>query len=81
MSAEEVAEHRRWRYQSGVQRLCWAWVEVTADEQAGAEVYVSPRSRWDPLIRRLAPVMAYHMDQIDPAVGHPPGVLAPQYSR
>jgi hypothetical protein len=78
---EEAPNRWRRRYQSGVQRLRRAGIEVTADEQVGAEVYVSLRSRWDPLIARLAPTMAYRMDEIDPAGSHPFGEPEPRCGR
>jgi hypothetical protein len=81
LSGEEAPDRWRRRYRSGVQRLRRAGIEVTADEQAGADAYVSLRSHWDPLIARLAPAMAYHMDEIDPAGGHPSGEPAPPYRR
>lgn len=74
-----MSDRWRRRYRSGVQRLRRAGIEVTADEQAGAEAYVSLRSRWDPLIARLAPAMAYRMDQIDPAGGYQAGEPEPRY--
>ena len=78
---EEACERWRRRYRSAVQRLRRAGIEVTTDEQVGAEAYVSLRGRWDPLIARLAPAMAYRMDQIDPAGGHPAGEPAPRHGR
>ncbi|MGG5820270.1 hypothetical protein [Falsiroseomonas sp. HW251] len=71
LSAEEARDRWRRRYRSGAQRLRQAAIEVTTDEKAGAEAYVALRSRWDPLIARLAPAMAYRMNEIDPAGGHP----------
>lgn len=78
-SAGEASDRWRRRYRSGVQRLRRAGIETTTDEEVGAEAYVSLRSRWDPLIARLAPAMAYRMDQIDPAGDHPSGEPAPRY--
>jgi hypothetical protein len=74
----EAPDCWRRRYRSAVQHLRRAEIEATVDEQAGAEAYVSLRSRWDPLITRLAPAMGYCMDQIDPACGHPSGEPAPR---
>jgi hypothetical protein len=79
LSGEEVSDRWRRRYRSGVQRLRQAGIEVTADEQVGAEAYVSMRSHWDPLIARLAPAMAYRMDQIDPAGGYQACEPEPRY--
>jgi hypothetical protein len=81
LSDQEATDRWRRRYQSGVQRLRRAGIEVTADEQAGADAYVSLRSRWDPLIARLAPAMAYRMDEIDPAGGYLSGEPEPRYGR
>jgi hypothetical protein len=75
---EEAPDRWRRRYRSGVQRLRRAGIEVTTDEQVGAEAYVSLRSRWDPLIARLAPAMAYSMDQIDPAGSYRAGEPEPR---
>ncbi|MCR0984930.1 two pore domain potassium channel family protein [Roseomonas populi] len=66
----ETPDRWRRRYRSALQRLRRAGIEVTADENAGEEAYISLRSCWDPLIAGLAPAMAYHMDQIDPAGGY-----------
>jgi hypothetical protein len=80
-SSGEASDRWRRRYRSGVQHLRRAGIEATADDQAGAEAYVLLRSRWDPLIARLAPAMAYRMDQIDPAGSHLSGEPAPRHGR
>jgi len=71
--AEPDAETKhRWarRYAAAVRRLREAGVE-TAQETAGAEQYVALRARWDRYIRALAPAMAYHPHEIDPAGADP----------
>lgn len=64
---EDDAEPWRARYFAALQRLRQAGQPVVANEEAGAELYVKLRRRWDPLIAALAPAMAYSMDEIDPA--------------
>ena len=61
----------RARYFAAVQRLRQAGLPLVADEETGAELYVTLRRRWDPLIAALAPAMAYSMDEIDPARARP----------
>jgi len=56
---------------AALQRLRQAGLPLVADEEAGAELYVKLRRRWDPLIAALAPAMAYSMDEIDPARSRP----------
>ena len=65
------AEPWRARYFAAVRRLRQAGLPLVADEEAGAELYVQLRRRWDPLIAALAPAMAYSMDEIDPAGSRP----------
>ena len=68
--AQTAARWRR-RYFKGLRRLQKAGIDTVADEQAGADVYVSLRARWDHLITTLAPTMAYSMEEIDPASSDP----------
>jgi hypothetical protein len=68
---DQKAEPWRARYFAALRRLREAGAPLVADEEAGAELYVNLRRRWDPLIATLAPAMAYSMDQIDPATSHP----------
>ena len=58
----------RARYRAALARLQHAGIEITSDEQAGAEAYVSCRTKWDAHIRNLAPSMAYSMEEIDSAL-------------
>jgi len=63
---------QRWirRYAAAVHRLREAGIE-TSDEMAGADQYVAIRARWDRHIDALAPAMAYHPHEIDPAGAEP----------
>ena len=66
-----TAEPWRARYFAALQRLRQAGLPLVADEATGAELYVTLRGRWDPLIAALAPAMAYSMDEIDQAGSRP----------
>jgi len=66
-----AAEPWRARYFAALQRFRQAGLPLVADEETGAELYVTLRGRWDPLIATLAPAMAYSMDEIDPATSRP----------
>ncbi|MBS3652097.1 two pore domain potassium channel family protein [Pseudaminobacter sp. 19-2017] len=60
----------RWlaRYRAALHRLQQAGLQTTGDEKAGAEAYLSYRAQWDHHISKLAPSMAYSMEEIDPAI-------------
>ncbi|GJE44686.1 two pore domain potassium channel family protein [Methylobacterium soli] len=62
------AESDAWRtrFAAAVRRLSAAGVETTPDE-AGAETYLAMRAQWQPHIARLAPTMAYHIDEFKPS--------------
>ncbi|WP_431266878.1 hypothetical protein [Dankookia sp. P2] len=62
----EVQSRWCYRYQAAVQRLRRAGINTTADEQAGAETYISLRSQWEPLTEALASAMAHRVDQLRP---------------
>jgi hypothetical protein len=47
-----------------LRRLRQAEIETIADEQSGAETYVSLRSHWNHYITSLVPTLAYKMDEI-----------------
>jgi hypothetical protein len=64
---EHNAEQWRARYFAALKRLRQAGLPLVGDTETGAELYVELRRRWQPLIEALAPVMAYSMDEIDPA--------------
>ena len=61
-SAEEAW---RTRFAAAVRRLSAAGVETMANE-AGAETYLALRAQWQPHIARLAPTMAYHIEEFEP---------------
>jgi hypothetical protein len=56
----------RARYRLARKRLIAAGISVLADEEAGAELYVDLRSKWEPLLTALAPALAYTFEEIDP---------------
>jgi hypothetical protein len=70
----------RWesRYRTALQRFRQAGIETIEDEAAGFEVYVSLRAEWDNLIASLAPLLAYEMEEIDPAGSRPQSVAERQ---
>lgn len=68
---ERTRERWHRRYQAALHRFRQAGIETIADEAAGFEIYVSLRAEWDSLIASLAPLLAYEMDEIDPAGGRP----------
>lgn len=68
---EQTRERWHRRYQAALQRFRQAGIETIADETAGFEIYVSLRSQWDHLIASLAPLLAYEMEEIDPAGSRP----------
>jgi hypothetical protein len=68
---EQTRERWHRRYQAALQRFRQAGIETIADETAGFEIYVSLRVEWDNLIASLAPLMAYEMEEIDPAGSRP----------
>lgn len=69
----DAETRERWhrRYRAALQRFEQAGIETVADERAGFEIYVSLRVQWDGLIASLAPLMAYEMEEIDPAGSRP----------
>lgn len=69
---ERTTERWRRRYSAALPRLREAGIKTVADERAGADAYVSLRSRWDHFIARLAPLMVYPPEEIDLA-GHEAG--------
>lgn len=64
---EQTRERWHRRYRAALQRFRQAGIETIADEKAGFETYVSLRAEWDNLIASLAPLLAYEMEEIDPA--------------
>src|SRR5918993_3967050 len=65
---QQTRDRWRARYHAALLRLRQAGIEITADEQAGTEAYISCRMQWDHHIRNLAPSMAYSMEEIDAAM-------------
>lgn len=68
---EQTRERWHRRYQAALQRFRQAGIETVTDETKGFEIYVSLRAEWDDLIASLAPLMAYEMEEIDPAGSRP----------
>ena len=63
----------RWsrRYFAGLQRFQQAGIDTVANEQAGAAAYILLRTQWDAYITKLAPSLAYSMNEIDRAGSQP----------
>ena len=59
------SEAWRTRFAEAVRKLSSAGIEAMPTE-AGAEIYLALRARWQPHIARLAPLMAYHVDELQP---------------
>jgi hypothetical protein len=68
---DETRERWHRRYRAALQRFRQAGIETIRDETAGFEIYVSLRVQWDNLIASLAPLLAYEMEEIDPAGSRP----------
>ena len=66
-AAIDRAESEAWRthFAAAVRRLSAAGVETMPDA-AGIETYLALRAQWQPHIARLAPAMAYHIDEFEP---------------
>jgi hypothetical protein len=62
---EQTRDLWRRRYEAAVERLEQAGIKT---KNSGAEQYVSLRSKWDPIVKELAPQFGYDMDEIDPAM-------------
>jgi len=61
----------RRRYSAALRRLGQAGLKTRADEQAGADLYVSLRAQWDHQVKTLAAALAYSVEEIDPAGSRP----------
>ncbi len=63
----------RWsrRYFAGLQRFQQVGIETVTNEQAGAAAYIALRTQWDAYITKLAPSLAYSMNEIDRAGSQP----------
>lgn len=66
-----VQERWRQRYFAATRRLRQAGISTAADERAGADLYLTLRTRWDRQISRLAPALGFDMQDVDPAGSHP----------
>lgn len=64
---EQSRERWRLRYGQALLRLREAGIPTRADEEAGAHEYVELRAQWEPDIEALAPVLAFRMEEVDPA--------------
>jgi hypothetical protein len=60
---------RRWRqrYFAACRRLREANIKTMPDENAGAEIYISLRAKWDRYITSFAEHMAHNLSVVDPA--------------
>lgn len=66
---EDMVRWRR-RFHLALNRLREAGIKTVADEEAGADRYVTLRSEWHPQICDLAPAMGYAAEEIDPIGYH-----------
>lgn len=66
---DQTKERWRKRYFKALERLKEANIKTVEDAVAGAEYYVELRSQWYYYITILAPILAYNLADIDPAVG------------
>jgi hypothetical protein len=64
-ATDPECEAWRTRFSKAVKRLSAAGVEAIPNEM-GTETYLASRARWQPHIARLAPAMAYHIDEFKP---------------
>jgi hypothetical protein len=62
-----AAERWRRRYFRALHRLRRAGIRVVDDHDAGAEMYVRLRNRWDADVRDIAAKLEFDMAEIDPA--------------
>jgi hypothetical protein len=62
---EDTRNLWRKRYEAAADRLEQAGIKT---KKSGADEYISLRSKWDPIIKQLAPQFGYDMDEIDPAL-------------
>ena len=59
-------EWREWYYRA-VERLRAARIETTPDLEAGADLYIALRRKWNPYVVAFAEYMAYKWSEIAPA--------------
>ncbi len=69
----DTQTYDRWarRFTAALERFKEAGIKTIADEQEEIKRYVELRSRWEHHITALAPVLAYRMEEIDPAGFNP----------
>ncbi|RYZ05608.1 MAG: two pore domain potassium channel family protein [Myxococcales bacterium] len=67
--APDVALWRR-RYAAALERLRSAGIATVADLERGFERYAELRSRWDGLVRALAPALAFSTEEVDLPLAH-----------
>ena len=61
--ADAVRDSRaRQSYAAAIARLGSDCIPARPD---GADLYVAKRREWDPLVRRVAPILGYRMEEID----------------
>jgi hypothetical protein len=70
-AGSNCTEREAWQthYAAAVGRLSEAGVEPIPGVQ-GSETYLALRARWQPHIARLAPAMAYHIEEFKPGKEH-----------
>ncbi len=79
----DTSTQERWRhrYFAGLQRLQQAGIHTIFNEQSGAAAYVSLRTEWDAYITKLAPSLAYSMNEIDRAGSEPAASAKRKFAR
>ena len=67
------ATRDRWRrrYLAAVRRLQEAGIETNSDDDAGAEIYINLRERWDRYVRQYSEHVGFGMDELDPIGTNP----------
>lgn len=68
---DQTRDRWRRRYFAALRRLRQAGIKTIADEQAGAATYLSLRAQWEGQIKKLAPSLAFEMEEIDRAGSRP----------
>jgi hypothetical protein len=68
---DQTRDRWRRRYFAALRRLRQAGIKTIADEQAGAATYLSLRAQWEGQIKKLAPSLAFDMEEIDRAGSRP----------
>jgi hypothetical protein len=63
------------RYQKAIRTMREAGIDTVAAEQEGVEAYIAMRAQWNIYISQLATYMAWRMEDIDPALAAPSGLI------